>query len=332
VLGVPGLHLHGFVLLSIGTALCAAGMSLVRAVKLSMKLDAPTEHSAGRETAAVQWNDVTDFLLKALEHIAVAAAILVGGYLLALIVRAVLRRWLRRHEPRLGPSFVQVACGSAFVIVLVLTAGLALIALGVPVTFVAAALVLILVVLFIPLHESVADLAATVVFLLFRPFKKGELIETMGHLGVVQEIWLFNTVLRLADQRVATLPNSKIREDGIVNYTRTGRLRVDFGFTIAFGQDLDRIHDMVTAIVAGDTRVLDFGATEIGVDDITETGVRILVAPTVAVGPGPTPADYWGVCSDLREQIIRRFDTEGIRFATLSSPITINNPTVSGRQ
>jgi hypothetical protein len=41
LLGVQGLHLVGLVLLSIGTALYAAGMSSVKAVKLSMKLDAP---------------------------------------------------------------------------------------------------------------------------------------------------------------------------------------------------------------------------------------------------------------------------------------------------
>lgn len=42
MLGVPGLHVLGFLLLSIGTALYAAGMSSVRAVKLSMKLNQPT--------------------------------------------------------------------------------------------------------------------------------------------------------------------------------------------------------------------------------------------------------------------------------------------------
>lgn len=40
LLGVPHLHILGFLLLSIGTALYAAGMSSVRAVKLSMKLEA----------------------------------------------------------------------------------------------------------------------------------------------------------------------------------------------------------------------------------------------------------------------------------------------------
>jgi hypothetical protein len=39
LLGLSGLHVLGFVLLSIGTALYAAGMSSVRAVKLTMKLE-----------------------------------------------------------------------------------------------------------------------------------------------------------------------------------------------------------------------------------------------------------------------------------------------------
>ncbi len=39
MLGVPHLHALEFVLLSIGTGLYAAGMSSVKAVKLSMKLE-----------------------------------------------------------------------------------------------------------------------------------------------------------------------------------------------------------------------------------------------------------------------------------------------------
>jgi hypothetical protein len=45
MLGLPHLHVLGFVLLSIGTALYAAGMSSVKAVKLSMKLETPPEPS-----------------------------------------------------------------------------------------------------------------------------------------------------------------------------------------------------------------------------------------------------------------------------------------------
>jgi stage V sporulation protein SpoVS len=40
LLGIPQLRIPGFVLLSIGTALYAAGMSSVKAVKLCMKFEA----------------------------------------------------------------------------------------------------------------------------------------------------------------------------------------------------------------------------------------------------------------------------------------------------
>jgi hypothetical protein len=41
MIGVPGLRVLGFVVLSVGTALYAAGMSSVKAVKMSIKLAAP---------------------------------------------------------------------------------------------------------------------------------------------------------------------------------------------------------------------------------------------------------------------------------------------------
>jgi hypothetical protein len=43
LIGLPHLHVVGFVLLSIGTALYAAGMSSVKAVKLTMKLETPPD-------------------------------------------------------------------------------------------------------------------------------------------------------------------------------------------------------------------------------------------------------------------------------------------------
>lgn len=48
LLGVPHLHLIGLALLAIGTALYAAGLSSVRAVKLCMKLDVPEPNIEGR--------------------------------------------------------------------------------------------------------------------------------------------------------------------------------------------------------------------------------------------------------------------------------------------
>jgi hypothetical protein len=52
LLGVPGLHLLGFLLLSFGTALYAAGLSSVKAVKMSIKLAAPDPDSVDEPATA----------------------------------------------------------------------------------------------------------------------------------------------------------------------------------------------------------------------------------------------------------------------------------------
>lgn len=265
----------------------------------------------------VTWPDVADFVVQGLERLAAAAAILICGFLLALLARALLRNWLTRHETRLGPSFVRIVSSSVYYGLLILTLGMGLIVLGVPVTVVAAGILVVLVVFGLALHESIADLAATVNFLTFRPFKIGEMIETAGYLGAVQEILMYNTVLQLLDRRIVTLANSKIHEEGLVNYTRAGRLRVDVSFVVAYGQDLERVRALVTQVVGGDDRVLTDPPPEMWIDALDETGVHVVVGPTVQVSPSPTPQDYWEVCGDLREEIAVRLDADGIRFAVL---------------
>src|SRR5262245_57812041 len=132
-----------------------------------------------------------DGVVEALERIGIALGIVIAGYVIAALARAVARRAFKRSDAVLGPSFVRLVCSSLSYWILALAVGGALIALGVPVVIVGGVLLAILVVLAIALQESVADLAATVVILVFRPFRRGDLIEAAGYMGTVHEILAF---------------------------------------------------------------------------------------------------------------------------------------------
>jgi len=268
----------------------------------------------------MDWDDVIDFVLTGLKHLAAAGAVLVVGYVLARAGRTVVGRLLAGYETTLGPSVVQLVTKTVYYLLLGLTAGLSLIALGVPTTFVVVVAALILVVLAVALRQSVADLAATVIFLVFQPFRRGELVETMGHLGEVQEILLFNTVILLPDQRLVSLPNSQIQAGGVVNYTRMGRVRVDFTFTVGYAEDLDRVRAVVTEVATNDARILDSPPFQVVAEELTDIGVRLRVLPTVA------PEDYWAARSELREQVKARLDAEGIRFAVPPRDVILRQP------
>jgi small conductance mechanosensitive channel len=210
-------------------------------------------------------------------------------------------------------------------VILGLAVAISLIALGVSATTVSTVIIILIALIGLALQQSLANFAATVIFLMFQPFKRGELVETMGYMGTVQEILLFNTVLLLPNQRLVSLPNSKVQESRVVNYTRKGHIWSDFSLTVDYGEDLSRVREVITEIVANDHRILRDPPFAVVVDELGENGVRLLVFPTVR------PRDYWDVRNELRGQIKARFDAEGIRFSLPQRDVHLA-PTSSPRE
>ena len=163
-----------------------------------------------------------------------------------------------------------------------------------------------MVILGIALQQSISNLAATIVFMLFQPFRLGELIDANGVMGTVKEIQLFSTVLVTGDNKEITIPNSKIQGNNLVNYTRLGRLRVDFVFGVSYADDMRKVKEVLREILAADERVLAEPAPVIFVQSLDDSSVNIAVRPWVK------PDDYWTLQWDLPERVKLRFDAEGI--------------------
>lgn len=253
------------------------------------------------------------------QNVALAAIVLVAGYFLGRLVRILTNKVIDRGQiaQALGPSMAQLISSALYWLILLMTGIISLAVLGVPDQIVIAVFIVVVAVigfLAFALQQSLSNVAATIIFLLFQPFKRGEVVETMGRTGTVRELLPFNTVLELPDHRLVSLPNSKIQESGIVNYTRLGRIWADFMLSVAYDEDLDRVRAIIAEIAANDSRIASDPPLEISVEDFGERGVRLNVCPTVA------PEHASDVRSDLRAQIKARFDAEGIRFAIIPMP------------
>jgi small conductance mechanosensitive channel len=250
-------------------------------------------------------------ILNIAANIGLAALVLLLGQLVARLLRRFVRRLLERPQvaTALGPSIVRLLGEATYYIVFALAIGLSIVALGVPATYVVTGAAVLLVIFGVALQQSLANFAATVIFLLFQPFRRDELIETMGQIGTVKEILFFNTVLELGDKKVVSLPNSKIQDYGIVNYSRMQIIRADVVLTVTYDADIVHVREVLNDIAAADKRILADPAFGFIVDDLGDNGMRLSVRPWVAT------EDYWNVRNDLRETIKARFDAEGIAFA-----------------
>src|SRR4051794_17224272 len=120
-------------------------------------------------------DDVVSFALTIVAHLAGVAFVLLVGFLLAVAMRRLARRLLAPLTSALGPSMVRLLCSAIYYLILVLAIGLSLITLGVPTAFVVTASGVIVVILALALQQSIANFAATIIFLMFQPFKHGDL-------------------------------------------------------------------------------------------------------------------------------------------------------------
>ncbi len=73
-------------------------------------------------------------------------------------------------------------------------------------------------------QDTIANIFGSVVVAIDQPFKVGETIKVQGNIGMVEDIGLRSTKLRLLDKSLIVMPNKMVAAESIVNLSRfTGR-------------------------------------------------------------------------------------------------------------
>ncbi|MEM6483986.1 MAG: mechanosensitive ion channel domain-containing protein [Pseudomonadota bacterium] len=156
------------------------------------------------------------------------------------------------------------------------------------------------------LQSSLANLAAGVMLIIFKPFKKGDFVEAAGASGTIQTISIFTTVMTTPDNKEVIVPNGAIIGGNIVNYSANSTRRVDMVFGIAYEDDLTKAKKLLEEVISADSRILEDPAPVITVGELADSSVNFLVRPWVDA------SDYWAVLWETTETVKLRFDAEGI--------------------
>lgn len=156
------------------------------------------------------------------------------------------------------------------------------------------------------LQGSLANFAAGVMIIAFRPFKVGDFIDAGGAVGVVEGIQIFSTQMRTGDNKTIIVPNANITGGTITNYSTKDTRRVDLVFGIGYDDDIKKAKKILEDLVAKDERILKDPAPVIAVSELADSSVNFIVRPWVKA------ADYWTVYWDLTETVKLTFDKEGI--------------------
>jgi small conductance mechanosensitive channel len=106
------------------------------------------------------------------------------------------------------------------------------------------------------LQGSLANFAGGILILLIKPFKVGDFISAQGIDGTVKDITIFNTKLTTFGNQLAIIPNGKLSNDNIINYTIEGIRRENLIFGIGYDDDIKQAKDILLNLVTEQETVL----------------------------------------------------------------------------
>ncbi len=161
------------------------------------------------------------------------------------------------------------------------------------------------------LQGGAANFAGGVLLLVQRPFKVGDFIREVneGNEGFVSSIGMFYTTLLSLGDRTITIPNSKLTDASVINYTASGFWLVNINIGISYTDDIDLAKSIMRRAFEKDPRVLKNKPIDLLLDSLGDSSVRLEVRGWTTI------EDHFGAMWDLTERIKKDFDAAGITIA-----------------
>ncbi len=218
--------------------------------------------------------------------------------------RSLIRKGLDR--PRFDVTLTKFASNLFYYTILVLGLLAALSTMGVEVASFVAILAAAGFAVGLALQGTLANFAAGVMLLIFRPFRVGDYIELAGETGFVKEIQLFYTTIDQRDNQRLVIPNSDVFGSTIKNKFHHDVVRVDVGVGTDYPADIDQTREVLEeAAESVDGRIEEKG-TSVALKGLGDSAIDWEVRVWA------TPEDYFRTRQELTRVVKYALDTAEI--------------------
>jgi len=211
-----------------------------------------------------------------LQIVAAIIIVVVGRWIAKLVTKIVGRLLTRAKVEKTLSLFIEKLCYIGLLTYVIIAA---LSALGFDTTSLAVVIGAAGLAIGFALQGSLANFAAGVMLIIFKPFKVGDYVEAAGKAGTVKEIQIFNTILTSPDNLLIIVPNGQITAGSITNYSATGTRRLDLVASVSYESDLRKAKLILQEIIADDARILQDPAPTIAVSELADSSVDFVVRP-----------------------------------------------------
>lgn len=125
------------------------------------------------------------------------------------------------------------------------------------------------------LQNCLANLCGGFIILFSKPFTAGDTIELDGSIGKVDAISILYTKIKTFDGKTVFIPNGKISDAKIINYTESPERRIDLSFEISYSADYEKARLIIMNILKDDPFVLDEPSSIVRMSQHKESSIVI---------------------------------------------------------
>lgn len=264
------------------------------------------EVNADVEKASTFFDNLIDRIKSALPTLIFAVIVFIIGIVAVKITTKIISRFMKKSTVDNAAVAFLVSFIRVVLYTIVIVSALTLV--GVPMSSIIALIGAAGLAVSLALQNYLSNLAGGFIILFSKPFKSGDMIEIDSTTGQIKSINILYTKMLTSDNKTVLIPNGKVADAKIINYSEMPTRRLDMTFDISYSNDFEKAKEIIQGITDRNKLIHKDPVPLIRLGAHKESALEIVVKLWVANDK------YYELFYDMSEAVKREFDKHGIEI------------------
>ncbi|MDF1698728.1 MAG: mechanosensitive ion channel family protein [Saprospiraceae bacterium] len=159
------------------------------------------------------------------------------------------------------------------------------------------------------LQGFMGNFASGLTIIFFKPYKVGDWVQISGTFGRVKSIEIFSTNLVTPGDKTLIIPNGKVTDDIITNYSTRGKIRVELQVTMPYEESFPRVKEVIMNALVQSELILQEPKPVVGIESYDSHNIVVAIRPYIL------PDNYWEATFEVYALVKQAFKDNHIKVA-----------------
>ena len=159
------------------------------------------------------------------------------------------------------------------------------------------------------LQGSLANFAAGIMILVFKPYKIDDWVEVSEKFGKVESVQIFTTTVVTPGYKTHIIPNGQVMDGVITNFSDKGKIKLELNVTMPYAESFPKVKAVIESALKNVESVSKETPPDIGIESYDTHFVVLAVRPFI------DPDHYWTATFDCMAAIKKAFSDNNIQMS-----------------